>query len=217
MLKYVLTALMGFASIQSSQAAIIDFSTNSSIKQFTGTYTQNGFDVKYTGGKLRLVDGNAAFGDFLAAGDSTGGSFDLSRSDGGKFSLGNFIGSSGQGNVLITYDILGFLGGINTYSQTLTQTTPGKSGDPNWTLLTFDPTPKANVFDRINFSMRTTASSAVIDNINVTEIKAATPDPVPPLTSAVPEPATWAMMLIGFGFVGSAMRRRHQRVAVLSA
>lgn len=27
-------------------------------------------------------------------------------------------------------------------------------------------------------------------------------------TGAVPEPGTWALMLVGFGFVGSAMRRR---------
>jgi hypothetical protein len=33
--------------------------------------------------------------------------------------------------------------------------------------------------------------------------------------AAVPEPATWAMMLIGFGFVGGAMRsRRHRKVTV---
>ncbi|UZK67721.1 PEPxxWA-CTERM sorting domain-containing protein [Sphingomonas sp. M1-B02] len=31
-------------------------------------------------------------------------------------------------------------------------------------------------------------------------------------TSAVPEPTTWAMMLLGFGVVGSAMRRRKVRV-----
>ncbi|MEO7551026.1 MAG: PEPxxWA-CTERM sorting domain-containing protein [Croceibacterium sp.] len=34
---------------------------------------------------------------------------------------------------------------------------------------------------------------------------------------AVPEPATWAMMLLGFGFVGSAMRSvRRQRTATVS-
>ncbi|NJC33302.1 hypothetical protein GGR88_000776 [Sphingomonas jejuensis] len=34
---------------------------------------------------------------------------------------------------------------------------------------------------------------------------------------AVPEPATWAMMIGGFGLVGSAMRRRRQTTAVTFA
>lgn len=29
-------------------------------------------------------------------------------------------------------------------------------------------------------------------------------------TASVPEPATWAMMIIGFGLIGAAMRRRHR-------
>lgn len=37
--------------------------------------------------------------------------------------------------------------------------------------------------------------------------------PPPPVTSAVPEPGTWAMMLLGFAMIGSAMpRRRHVRL-----
>ncbi|MDR6788218.1 hypothetical protein J2Y58_001576 [Sphingomonas sp. BE138] len=32
--------------------------------------------------------------------------------------------------------------------------------------------------------------------------------PVTPPTGAVPEPATWAMMILGFGVVGAALRRR---------
>ena len=32
--------------------------------------------------------------------------------------------------------------------------------------------------------------------------------------SAVPEPATWAMMIAGFGLVGAAMRRRNGKMAV---
>lgn len=35
-------------------------------------------------------------------------------------------------------------------------------------------------------------------------------DPTPPV-AAVPEPATWALMLLGFGLCGAALRRRHQR------
>jgi hypothetical protein len=37
------------------------------------------------------------------------------------------------------------------------------------------------------------------------------------LAAPVPEPATWAMMIAGFGLVGAAMRRRPARVAVAYA
>ena len=35
--------------------------------------------------------------------------------------------------------------------------------------------------------------------------------------NAVPEPATWAMMIAGFGFVGAAARRRRTKVQVTYA
>jgi hypothetical protein len=34
------------------------------------------------------------------------------------------------------------------------------------------------------------------------------------LSAAVPEPATWALMILGFGFAGGLLRRRHLRTAV---
>jgi hypothetical protein len=34
----------------------------------------------------------------------------------------------------------------------------------------------------------------------------------PVIASGVPEPATWAMMIVGSGFVGGAMRRKRQKV-----
>ena len=34
------------------------------------------------------------------------------------------------------------------------------------------------------------------------------------LAAAVPEPATWALMLLGFGFVGGAMRSRRKNTNV---
>ena len=36
---------------------------------------------------------------------------------------------------------------------------------------------------------------------------------VAPPSGAVPEPATWALMLLGFGAIGGAMRRQRTRVA----
>lgn len=38
----------------------------------------------------------------------------------------------------------------------------------------------------------------------------------PPITAAVPEPGTWAMMLLGFGFVGGAMRGSKRRQKIVS-
>ncbi len=38
------------------------------------------------------------------------------------------------------------------------------------------------------------------------------PDPMPPV-GAVPEPATWAMMIAGFGLCGGALRRRRVRAS----
>ncbi len=40
-----------------------------------------------------------------------------------------------------------------------------------------------------------------------------TADGVPNPTPGIPEPATWAMLILGFGLVGSAMRRRRNMVA----
>lgn len=50
-----------------------------------------------------------------------------------------------------------------------------------------------------------TSGGLVIDNVRVDVIGAA--------TGAVPEPATWAMMLTGFGLVGACLRRRRDAVA----
>lgn len=44
------------------------------------------------------------------------------------------------------------------------------------------------------------------------------PDPTdPPVTPEVPEPATWAILITGFGIVGVAMRRRRTAVAQTNA
>lgn len=43
------------------------------------------------------------------------------------------------------------------------------------------------------------------------------PPPPPPPPGGVPEPSTWAMMLLGFGFMGSALRRRRATGVTVTA
>jgi hypothetical protein len=58
-----------------------------------------------------------------------------------------------------------------------------------------------------SFAIRTTAPIAFF------ELKQMSYDPTgtPPPPGAVPEPATWAMMLLGFGGIGMALRRSRRR------
>ena len=44
-----------------------------------------------------------------------------------------------------------------------------------------------------------------LNNVSVTLIRAA------PATGGVPEPASWALMILGFGGVGASLRRRSVR------
>jgi hypothetical protein len=56
-----------------------------------------------------------------------------------------------------------------------------------------------NIWPRIGFGNNNQISDFAPDNANI---------------SAVPEPAAWALMIMGFGLLGTALRRRHLWAAV---
>lgn len=61
------------------------------------------------------------------------------------------------------------------------------------------------------------SSSPTLDN-NDTKIGDLFSNPIPPGTgNFVPEPATWAMLIMGFGMVGAGMRMRRRRGIALAA
>ena len=55
------------------------------------------------------------------------------------------------------------------------------------------------------------SSRLLLDNITIAALP---PPPPPPPPGGVPEPATWTMMLLGFGAMGAMVRRR-RRIACL--
>ncbi len=79
-------------------------------------------------------------------------------------------------------------------------------GAPNASLLFWGVTDKANPFTTVTFA-QSGGDRFGFDDMTVGDIKQ---------VRGVPEPAAWAMMLAGFGLVGSAMRRR-TKVAVTFA
>jgi hypothetical protein len=94
---------------------------------------------------------------------------------------------------------------------------PRKGGDPNgWGPLTPCPTGHGNggpiglFMDSISCSNQPTVT-----------FNLASPEGIQmmalgwnPRVAAVPEPATWTMMILGFGGIGAALRRRHRRPTV---
>lgn len=104
---------------------------------------------------------------------------------GGAFTLGSFdIAASFSNNPASSFTATGFLAGL------LVGTTSGELGN----FATFAGF-GGNV-DRVVFDGIGGGGGFELDNVVV--------------NSAVPEPASWAMMLIGFGAIGASMRRRRR-------
>ncbi len=83
-----------------------------------------------------------------------------------------------------------------------TFTTGGTRSQMNWQEQSYAFTAGSTTTTLAFFSGNDTASGPALDNVSVT---------------AVPEPATWAMMLVGFGAIGGTMRRRSTQARIALA
>ena len=129
--------------------------------------------------------GTGSLAGFNCAGGSCGTISDITNFVVGAQSITNFFNLTGGNNASpIAFDLTG----INSINRS----------DPNFLTFSasgnirydgFDPTPAIFLFS----AQGTTATSFSATTIAL---------------SAVPEPATWAMMLFGFGTIGGALRRR---------
>jgi opacity protein-like surface antigen len=175
-----------------SSGATITFSGLTAVNgtPFAGLYSESGFDVSAPAGGMFVAQlfGNVLPSLYVSSTDpnaSNNGFLRIVRSGGGMFSLNSFdlIGNNGLANYIVT----GFLGTGSVFSLT------GNQGSPFSTI-----TGNASQVDRLEFNLTANGTSLNLDNINLD----------PNTSAAVPEPATWGMMMLGFGLVGSTMRRR---------
>lgn len=180
--------LAGVALAFATPAAAQELVTNGGFEtgDFAG-WTQSG-NTEFTGVQGGGVEASGSFGAFFGPIGSIG---TITQT------LATNVGQS----YLISFDLLNQGGNPNFYNVTF-------GG-----LSLFSATDSAE-FGYTNFSTTATAASAstnlafnfqhnprfwFLDNVSVTAVN-----------GAVPEPATWAMMLIGFFGLGAALRRRRQ-------
>jgi len=151
---------------------------------FTSTYPQVGLTVWGANNEFNADPGYATLAAFI-------GSVKVRKVDGGLFSLStlalaDFYDEGAPSEVMFT-----FFDGANTTTETVVldgvkglQSIALNRGKLEW------------------FSYTPTGNGLQIDNLNFGT----------PYTSAVPEPSTWAMMIVGLGGMGAVLRRRRREI-----
>lgn len=116
----------------------------------------------------------------------------------------SFFYSSATAASVTVYDAPGGTGNILATLNLLAQAFDNCTGDPNGQYCNWTPIGVNFSGTAYSIDFGGTAGFTGFDNITFGSATA----------GAVPEPSTWAMMLIGFGAVGFSMRRRRKSDAV---
>ena len=212
--RRMLAALTAIGMAGSAQASIVIGSVTPGTTTYTGptpTYDFNsasGTPSLSGGAVVSGTTGNHAqpigsTGGYYAVGPSDGnpGTIDLS-SWGDIFNISFIWGSLDSYNQLDFLDgsnnVLASFGGNNVFVPA-----NGNQSDPNTNPLVTFLLSGADVGAFSSLRLTSGTNAFEIDNVAV--------------NSAVPEPATWAMMLLGFGAVGFSARRRRSLVLARAA
>lgn len=193
LLASVLIGLPGAATAQT----IVFINTSAAFNTVAGPTRVEDFEDRalLTGLSITSTTANIAGGvlsDSLAPGVSTTFNFTSGQSAfGGVFDLS----FAGQAGLSFTFALLG--GGTQTLSQQV----------PNNCVFCFFGFTSTNPFLSVTLNSGTQGAGGESFTLNNLQIASAT-------TGAVPEPTTWAMMLIGFGGMGVALRRRRKTASI---
>ena len=189
--------LAGVALAFATPAAAQELVTNGGFEtgNFNG-FTQTGNTGYTTVTPAPLFVASGAYGATFGPVGSTGGITQTLSTNAGQ-------------SYLISFDLQNLFGGTPNFYQVLfggvslfTATNSAAFGYTN-----FSTTATAlGVSTDLAFNFRHDPSRFALDNVSVTAVN-----------GAVPEPATWAMMLMGFGAMGVSLRRRRRTQTLLQA
>jgi len=179
----------------------------------------------YTGVNLRAADqfgGAGGTGSYAHIGDGSSYALALSSTDvRGINYFGLWLSALDAGNSLSFFrgqqqlftfsaaDVTRLLAGKPAYNGNPGGTYRGQNTGESYAFLNFY---SSDAFDKIVFSENRAYSGFESDNHTVGYATSQSGTPLGP----VPEPATWAMLIAGFGIIGAGLRRR-SRDAVLTA
>ena len=189
--------LAGVALAFATPAAAQELVTNGGFE--TGNF--NGFTQTGNLGFTGVIDNSfyvasGTYGAYFGPEGSTGGITQTLSTNAGQsylisFDLRNLNGASPN-----FYNVL--FDGVSLFSAT---------NSLSFDFTNFSTTATAlGVSTELVFNFQNDRSFFALDNVSVTAVN-----------GAVPEPATWAMMLIGFGAMGVSLRRRRRTQTLLEA
>lgn len=196
----------GFETPLDSSGASIVIAAGAEPTGFGWTVTEGSVDVHHTNGPFGGEPDPAGAGqgalDLIGLGNAGGIAQTFATRIGALYSLSFDYANNPFGpSAAMAFGVKG-LGG-NVFQQSVTHAGSVLSA-MNWTRYTFDFT--ATEASNTLFFTNTagfTSGGIYLDNVSVTG-----PDPI-----AVPEPASWALMISGFGLAGTALRRRRAIIA----
>lgn len=194
----VFSAALALSALASgAQAGTITFDSATPGLFVFGTVTEDGFDYTVQTGALYANQYGNPGADMEGSEELGGGVLDIVATDGSLFTFTGLDyaawSSSAAGSQILT--IRGFLGGIEqgVEGYNLANTATFVPSYTNWTGFSASGLSGVTI-DTLSIELNAGEGYfQAIDNVQL---------------SAVPEPATWATMIVGFGLAGAALRRR---------